>query len=171
MFTATVVPASGPAPTGNVIFKDGATTLATVALSSGKAIYKTAALNAGSHSITASYAGSSNLIASTSKVLTELVNKATTTTTLTSSLSPSKLGQAVTFTATIAPGYGGATTGTVKFSNGSATLGTVVVNSTTHKASFTTSALTHGSHVIGAIYSGDSNLTGSAAKAITETVN
>lgn len=52
--TATV---SGVSATGNVIFADGGTTLANVALSSGKATYVTPALPAGLHSITATYAG------------------------------------------------------------------------------------------------------------------
>src|SRR4029077_1265743 len=57
-FTATVTavaPATGT-PTGNVAFKDGATTLATVALNaSGKATFTTSTLAAGTHTITATY--------------------------------------------------------------------------------------------------------------------
>ena len=56
-FTATV---SGSAPTGNVIFKDGATALATNTLAGGSASYTTAAMTAGSHSITAYYSGDSS---------------------------------------------------------------------------------------------------------------
>ncbi|MGA2787902.1 MAG: glycosyl hydrolase family 28 protein, partial [Verrucomicrobiota bacterium] len=74
MFTATV----SPAPTNGetVTFKDGSTTLGTGTLSSGQATYTTTAtqLAAGSHSITAVYAGDGAYGASTSIVLTQTVN-------------------------------------------------------------------------------------------------
>lgn len=53
-FTATVTPF---AASGSVTFKDGASTLATVALSGGVASHTTSALSGGKHSITASYSG------------------------------------------------------------------------------------------------------------------
>jgi hypothetical protein len=69
-FTASVAPtASTLTPTGSVIFKDGSTTLSTVALSGGKAMLSTSALAVGAHSITASYGGDSNDVASASTVL------------------------------------------------------------------------------------------------------
>jgi Tfp pilus assembly protein PilV len=53
-FTATVTAASGGTPTGTVAFKDGATTLGSVALNGfGIAQYSTSALAIGSHTITA----------------------------------------------------------------------------------------------------------------------
>lgn len=72
-FTASV---SGNAPSGNVEFKDGATTLGTVALSSGTASYSTSNLSAGLHSITAVYAGDANNLASTSSVLSQNITAA-----------------------------------------------------------------------------------------------
>jgi hypothetical protein len=57
-FTATVSGGSGTA-TGNVVFRDGAVDLATVALNgSAQAAFTTSALAGGSHSITANYQGS-----------------------------------------------------------------------------------------------------------------
>jgi hypothetical protein len=106
-FTATV---TGSFPTGTVTFRDGATVLGTVALNgSGIATLSTSVLAVGSHSVTAVYSGDANNSASTSPSLIQVVNKASTTTTLTTSPNPSLFGQVVTFTATvsaIAPGGG-----------------------------------------------------------------
>jgi Bacterial Ig-like domain (group 3)/Bacterial Ig-like domain (group 2)/Galactose oxidase, central domain len=162
-FTATVSPS---AATGTVTFKDGSTTLGTGTLSSGKATYKTSSLAVGSHSITAVYGGNSNYNGSTSSVLTQTVNKATTTTTVASSKNPSTFGGSVTFTATISPSTA---TGTVTFKDGSTTLGTGTVSS--GKATYTTSALAAGSHSITAAYGGDSNYSGSNSSTLTQTVN
>ena len=70
-FTATVTGASGvPAPTGTVTFVDGTTTLGTGTLNgSGVATYSSSALAAGSHSVTASYAGDTNNAASISSAV------------------------------------------------------------------------------------------------------
>ena len=54
-FTATLT--GGVSPTGSVIFRDGGTTLATVALTGGSATFSTTSLGAGSHTITAVYGG------------------------------------------------------------------------------------------------------------------
>ena len=75
-----------------------------------------------------------------------------TTTTLTSSVNPSTVGQSVTFTATVTPNSGSATpTGSVTFKDGSTTLATVPLNSS-GVATFTTAALAMGTHPINAIY-------------------
>ena len=97
--------------------------------------------------------------------------EAGTTTTLASSLSPSTYGQAVTFTATVAPTLSTSLvpTGTVTFYDGSATLGTATLSGGT--ASFTTSILTTGSHSIIAQYGGDSNFSGSNSTPLAQTVN
>lgn len=73
-FTATVTSAVAGTPTGNVEFRDGTSMLATVALSGGQASYTTSSLTAGSHSITAHYAGDGDFAASASGVLTQTVN-------------------------------------------------------------------------------------------------
>jgi polygalacturonase len=73
-FTNTVNPAP---PNGeNITFKDGSTTLGTGTLSSGQATYTTTAtqLAAGSHSITAVYAGDGTYGASTSSIVSQTVN-------------------------------------------------------------------------------------------------
>src|SRR5207302_885487 len=91
-------------------------------------------------------------------------------TTLISSLNPSALGQAVTFTATVKPVSGTVTpTGTVTFQDGAATLGTGMLSGGT--ATFTTSGLGTGAHSITAIYGGDANFTGSTSPILTQTIN
>jgi hypothetical protein len=76
MFTATVA-ASSPAagtPAGSVVFKEGATTLATVALDgTGRASFITSTLSAGIHNITAAFAGSSGWINSSSGIVAQSV--------------------------------------------------------------------------------------------------
>src|SRR5438445_1491768 len=109
--TATVsvtAPGSGAAtaPTGTVTFKDGKNTVGTGALAvvSGQfqATLTTTALTVGTHNkISAVYAGDTNFKTSTSVNFIQTVNKASTSTAVTSSPNPSISGQSVTFTATI----------------------------------------------------------------------
>ena len=74
-FTATVTATSGPTPTGSIVFKNGTATLSTVAVNaSGVATLSTSALAVGTHSITAMYSGTANDAASTSAVLSQVVN-------------------------------------------------------------------------------------------------
>ena len=75
-FTATtlaVAPGAG-IPTGAVTFKDGATVLGTMTLDgSGQATFATSTLALGVHSITATYSGDANFIASMSSPLSQQV--------------------------------------------------------------------------------------------------
>ena len=92
------------------------------------------------------------------------------TTALTSSVNPSASGQSVTFTATITPASGGAIpSGTVTFKDGTTTLGTGAVNDL-GKATFTTSALTGGTHSITAVYGGDAGNLTSTSSALSQSV-
>src|SRR5207247_579243 len=101
----------------------------TVTLVNGSASFSTAALAAGSHPLTAAYNGSAAFAASTSAVVTQLVNApaaAATTTNLTSTPNPSTTGQAVTLSATVTSAAG-VPTGTVTFRDGATVLGTVTL--------------------------------------------
>ena len=72
-FTATVTGAGGP-PTGTVTFLDGAGPICSgVALATGQAQCATASLSEAVHSITAQYSGAADFQASTSPVLTQVV--------------------------------------------------------------------------------------------------
>jgi hypothetical protein len=168
-FTAKVTASSGGVPTGLVNFRDGSTVIGTASLSNGQAVLVTKALRTGSHAITAVYLGGS-ATGSTSAALTQTVKKAATAITLASSLNPSTHGHSVTFTATVTTASLGALSGTVTFKNGTATLGTAGVNTSTHKATFATSGLTVGTRLITAVYSGNTNLNGSTSAALNQIV-
>jgi YVTN family beta-propeller protein len=166
-FTA-VVSSSGGTPTGTVTFMDGVTAIGTGNLASGTASFATATLTTGSHSITAAYGGDGNFAVSTSAALTQIVNQASSTITLASSLNPTGIGQSVSFTASVSSS-GGTPSGTVTFKDGAVTLGTVSLAAGT--ASFATAALTIGSHAITASYGGDATFGPSVSAALTQTVN
>jgi hypothetical protein len=164
MFTATINPSSGA--TGTVTFMDGASTLGTSALNaSGVATLSTASLAVGTHSITAQYSGDGSHSGSASSPLSQIVSKAGTATTLSSSSNPSKSGSPVTFTATVSAS---AATGSVQFFDGSNSLGTIPLASGT--ASLTTSTLGGGKHSITAVYSGDASFAGSTSAVLSQTV-
>jgi hypothetical protein len=168
-FTATVTPAfNAGAMTGNVTFYDGANVLGTATISSGKAMFTTSSLSLGTHSITAAYAGDSNYLPSTSRVLLETINSSTTTTTVVSSLNPSTFNQSVTFTATVTSSVGGMPTGTITFSDGPNALGVVALSG--GQAALATSSLGAGAHSIVASYSGDSADQASTSTALMQIV-
>jgi hypothetical protein len=175
IFTATVS-SSGGVPTGLVTFLDGATTpptmLGTGALNApGQATFSTSALAVGSHSITASYSGDALRNPSTSSVLTVTVNKASTSTSVTSSQNPQLVSQPITFAATVASQFGGIATGSVIFKSGTTTLGTVALSGNqVNQASLTTSFATAGTRSITAQYVGDTNNTGSTSTALSQSV-
>ena len=182
MFTATVKPQYAGTPSGSVTFYDGNTVIGSaIGLSSASTSIQLQ-LAAGMHPITAVYSGDSNFYAtsaggSTDPVLSQTVTQATTNTTVTSSPSASTTyGQAVTFTATVAPQYAGVPSGSVTFYDGINSIGNPVSLSSA-TASFTTTAtqLAVGTHSITATYSGDpnfyaTNVGGSMAQAATQTV-
>ncbi|MCA1656125.1 MAG: Ig-like domain-containing protein [Actinobacteria bacterium] len=85
-----------------------------------------------------------------------------TTTTLASSPNPSLTGQPATFTATVTSGGSPVTTGTVTFKEGATVLASGVALNGSGVATFTTSALAQGDHVITAEYSGTVTLGPSA---------
>ncbi len=169
VFTATVTSSIGAPPDGETVtFKQGTTVLGAVTMSGGTATFSISTLGVGTKSVTAVYGGDSNFAASTSKALKQVVNKATTTTTLASSQNPSSLGQSVTFTASVTPQFSGKVTGTVTFYDGATALKTVSMSGGVAK--FTTSTLAAGEHSITATYNGSTSFTGSSAS-LMQTVN
>ncbi len=154
--TATVSSAAGT-PTGNVVFKNGGTTIAGCDAQglngSGQATCTTSALAAGNRSISAEYSGDTNYSTSNSATYGQTVNQATTTTTVTSSANPSVRGQNVTFTASVS---GVSATGTVTFKDGGADMaGCVAISLSGGSAACDVIAPALGPHNITVDYSGD----------------
>jgi hypothetical protein len=164
-----VAPGSGT-PTGSVSFRDGSTTIGTATLSGGSASLAVSSLAVGSHSITAVYNDDSNFNPSTSTAVTQVVNRASTSTALTASPNPSNFGQTVTLRATVSavsPG-GGAPTGSVVFEDGSTTLSTVSLSNGV--ATLSTNSLARGTHTITAAYQQSSSYNASTSTAVTQTI-
>jgi hypothetical protein len=167
---AAAVTSSSGTPTGTVIFTDAstATTLGSASLISGSASIAVSSLVAGSHSITAAYQGSAGFNPSTSAPLSQVVNAATTATSLTSSQNPAGTNQSITFTATVTSQFGGAATGSVTFFSGSQTLGTATLSG--NRATLSTSFTTAGTYSISAKYNGDSNNTASTSSTLSQVI-
>ena len=157
-YTATVVCQSCRTFGGYVIFTDGSTTIASVALVNNQAAYTTSytVKQLGTHPITATYSGDLHKAAgSTSATLTEYV-RGPSATALATSGSSTFVGQPVTFTATVT-----ATNGTIPdgeqiaFYDGTAQIGTGTTAGGV--ATFITSSLAAKTHTIKATYVGDNN--------------
>ena len=160
-FTATFTGSYAP-PTGTVTFAELfpptalATQLGTATLVPGTglsstATFTTATLPIGTDTIQATYSGNPNFAAANAGAIETILPVATSTTTLTSSINPSGIGQSVTFTATVATsapsGTPPAPAGAVTFLDGTTTLGTGVLTAsgpTTGTATFTISTLAAG---------------------------
>ena len=135
-YTATVTAGGGVTaftPTGTVSISDGASVLcASAALSTVSAgvahatcLEPAASMTIGTHAITSVYSADSNFAAGTGGSLSQVVVTDSTTTVLGSApASPSTLGTAVTYTATVTAGNGVTAnpTGTIVFKDGATTL-------------------------------------------------
>jgi hypothetical protein len=177
-FTAAIANAGAPgkAPTGTVTFQDtifhvdgsgvlGSTTVvlaANVPLDgSGRAAVTTATLGPGNHFVHAAYSGDASL-GSADAELVQKIHDSASSTTLGSSLNPSNPGEAVVLTATVAavPPAARIPSGMATFREGATILAQVPLNGS-GAASFSTAALSVGSHTITADYSSDSHFTAS----------
>jgi hypothetical protein len=162
-FTASVTSSAGT-PTGKVTFNAGKSPLGTGTLTAGSATYTTKAtqLAAGPASITAVYSGDATHAPSTSPAFLQTVNKAASTTALTSAPNPSSVNQTVTLTATVtAPSGLPVPTGKIQFAQGNKILGTVTLSSGI--ATLTTTFTIKGSYTLKATYSGSGNYLSSSA--------
>ncbi len=155
VYTATVTSQSGGSVTGTVTFQDGGATIATVPLANNQASYSTSYPRVSAHAITASYWGELHVaFGSASNTLMEYVPGASKTV-LTTSGSPSFVGQPVTFTATVKSTYGAIPDGelvTFYDHDGEIAIGTGATAS--GAATFITSSLTANAHTIEGIYAG-----------------
>jgi hypothetical protein len=166
--TATVSPSIA---TGTVTFKDGNTILCSSGVgsfsSAGTATCGITTLQAGAHSITATYNGDANDTPSTSSVLTQNVTIATPAVSIISSANPSVVGQNVTLIATLSPIIA---TGTVTFKDGPTILGTQTTGSD-GVTTLSVSTLTAGSHLLTAVYGGDANDNPAASPVLSQVVD
>jgi Bacterial Ig-like domain (group 3)/YDG domain len=117
-----------------------------------------------------SFAGNANYNSDNGTV-DDSIAKANTTSSVTSNVNPSIIGQNVTFTATVAgnPAVTCNPTGTVTFKDGATTL-MAGVALTGGSATFSTSSLSAGNHSISAVYGADSNFNGSTSSIFTQSV-
>ena len=146
------VTGTGPAATGGVTYGPAAGVI----------------LDAGAHqALTVNVAGTADYNPASATVYVN-VTQATPGTSLVSSVSPSGLGQSVTFTATVTVvGSGRTPTGTMTFKDGNTVLGSFAL--TAGQATFRTSNLALGNHSITACYGGNGDYKPSAG-ALTQTV-
>jgi ELWxxDGT repeat protein len=155
-------PGSGT-PVGNVSFFDNSQDLGpSVSLNQfGQATFRIPALSVGTHTMTASYRSTSANFGGSQGSVAEIVKKAPTRAVLTAFPAPAVFGQVVSFTVAVSDLLGNVTpTGTVTFTDGSATIGTVPLN--LGRGTSTTASLSRGNHAISANYSGDGNFLTSA---------
>jgi len=168
-----------PLTFGTVTLKDGSTTVGTITITgnsagqySGVGSVKFAA--SGAHTLTASYSGGYDFLASTlAKSIPVTVSAASATTTAINATSnPAAVGQSFTVNAAVT-GTGPIPTGTVTFSDTvsrtTTTLGTVTLAN--GYAALPVSFAATGSHSITAKYSGDSANAVSTSAALALTVN
>ena len=168
-FTASLTPQISGSATGIVTFLDGVNQIGTAAVTGNSANITVGTLATGTHSITGAYSGDSNFTAASSAPVSQIINKAATTTVVASSLNPAFVTQGFTYTAMVTSQYVGTLSGSVNFQSGTASLGTAtLVNG---KASITTPSSTPGSLSITANYIGDANNMGSTSPVLTQVIN
>jgi hypothetical protein len=158
--TVTVETPGTEAPTGSVVFYDGANVLGTGTLSDGIATFSTASLasplSAGSHMISAVYLGDVNYLGKETPAEEHVVSKKATAASLSSVPASSATGQEVNFIAEITS-QAGRPTGSVEFYNKDlALIGTGTLDAD-GRAAFSTNSLPLGTHTITVNYLGDSN--------------
>jgi Bacterial Ig-like domain (group 3)/Putative Ig domain len=181
-FTATVEGAGGT-PTGNVTFFDAGSPLATVALAlpipnapGPQATFTTSTLTPGQHDITAVYNSTGYFNNATSPhLLQQVLQTVVTSISLSSNYNPAAAGQQVTFFADVSGPANSPPTGQVTFLVDSTFLGTTTLTppsqgSNTGQASWTTSTLSIGDHIIKAVYVGDANYASVTSSGVTETI-
>jgi hypothetical protein len=169
-FTAQVA-APYATPNGAVTFYDGTTLLGPGTLNAqGQATYTISTLALGTHPITAQYGATTDFDASLSSVLAQVVNSILTpegpVPQLTSSVNPSVLGQSITFTTSVTPGF----SGTVTLYDGSTVLASGAVNSQGIYL-YSTSSLSLGAHIMSASFLNGNSPTGVSSAPLTQQVN
>ncbi|MGA8437028.1 MAG: FG-GAP-like repeat-containing protein [Candidatus Sulfotelmatobacter sp.] len=153
------------APTGTVTVMNGSTMIGVPGtLVNGQYSVSTSTLPVGTDLLSAVYT-STNGYQKHTVTLTQTVQKAASSTALTSSAASSSLNQSVTFTATVSPSTSGQPTGTVTFLDGTTPLGSPALSAGV--ATLAISTLAIGTHTITGSYSGDGNFSGSNSNIVS----
>ena len=178
-FTATIGGVGG-APVqpqfGGVLFSEGgAHPFGSVGIGpNGTAVFSTSSLPAGTHTIAAAYTGDNNY-GPASVEFSHTVNKAATTTVVTSGSPAAAFGERVSFTVTaaaVAPGGGVPSGGTAKlFVDGTPAGSAALVNGSAAIEVLNGSVLSPGAHQVTAEFLGSANHDGSTSAAITQHVS
>ncbi|MBX3234497.1 MAG: Ig-like domain repeat protein [Labilithrix sp.] len=156
------------APTGTVEFRRGPTVIGTAPVNaSGVATAATALLDVGTTTIDARYSGDSAYATVTGSVA-HTVDKAETTTTISSSKASSNAGEPVTITASVTS-PAGAVAGEVEFFAGATSLGTVALSG--GSASFTATTFVTGDYELKATYKGNDRFESSSSSVLSQRVN
>ncbi len=116
----------------------------------------------------ATYGGTAVFAGSVSVPFVQVVNKAATTTTITSNVNPSVFGRTVTLTARVQPNPGAGTN--VQFFEGTTSLGSFPLDAT-GRAQLSISTLAVGTHGITAVFPGTANYLASTSPVFNQTVN
>jgi len=169
--TATVTSAAGT-PAGMVTFSNGAAAIGTGTLnSSGVATLTNNSLPLGTAALIASYSGGGDFAPSSSTPIGLLVSQIPTTTTLVSSSPTAAVSATVVFTATVAAPAGDIVpTGMVSFSDGGTPLSSSSVDGN-GAATYSTTSLAAGTHVIIASYAGDTAHATSTSTPLIQTIS
>jgi subtilase family serine protease len=168
VLTATVKPASGTTtPTGTVVFTSGSTTLGSASLVSGVAMLTVpgSLLGLGTHTVIASYGGSATFGGSSGSTTVSVTAAPATATTTTVASNPASFAQnaSTVLTATVKPASGTTLpTGTVVFTSGSTTLGSVSLVSGVATLTVSGGLLAVGTDTITATYGGSTAFGGSS---------
>ncbi len=168
--TALVHANSGVA-TGTVTFltPDGMNVIGSSNLANGIATLTGAFFGAGSSSVVAAYQGAENFAGSTSSPAIQVVQVATTTTSVVSSPNPARVGQTVAYTPSVQSQFGGVVNGTITLYDGGTRIGVLTIGGN-QKTSVKEKYTAPGIHTITATYSGDGSNTGSTSSPLSEQI-
>jgi uncharacterized protein (TIGR03382 family) len=160
--TATLTFASG-APSGTVSLFDGSEQVGTATVADGAAAFLVSSLSAGTHTLSAVYSGDATFGGSRAPGLAQTVTQAASTTALAATAAPG----GATLVATVRS-EAGTPTGTVRFAEGAASLGSSALDA--EGAARLPVTLAQGSHTVTATYEGATNWKGSGSGPVTFTV-
>ncbi|HET9407547.1 MAG TPA: Ig-like domain repeat protein [Candidatus Sulfotelmatobacter sp.] len=167
---AVTAPGAGTIPNGDTVTVSDGTASCTITLNSAAGSCNLTSTTAGAKTVTATYNGDQNFNGSASAGVAHTVNKANTTTAISSNTpNPSTVGQAVTINYSVSvnsPGAG-TPTGNVTVSDGVGDSCTASVAANSCQITFNTA----GTKTLTATYAGDTNFNTSASTTANQTVN